>query len=201
MASSSPNAGKWTCESRSSHKGKIGPPCISVTDTGIGIPREKQQRIFGAFMQADSSTTHKYGGTGLGLAISSRLVKLMEGRIWLESESNKGSRFHFTAKFAVVKGPQPQPAPLVEVSLQGTPVLVIDDNATNRRILEAMLESWSMQPALVASGQEGLVAMRRAKDMGKTFPLILLDAQMPDMDGFMVVEKLKEDPTPPEARS
>jgi len=166
-----------------------------VTDTGIGIPRVKQQRIFGAFMQADSSTTRKYGGTGLGLAISSRLVKLMEGRIWLESESNKGSRFHFTAKFAVVKGPQPQPAPLVEVSLQGTPVLVIDDNATNRRILEAMLESWSMQPALVASGQEGLVAMRRAKDMGKTFPLILLDAQMPDMDGFMVVEELKEDPT------
>jgi len=166
-----------------------------VTDTGIGIPWEKQQRIFGAFMQADSSTTRKYGGTGLGLAISSRLIKLMEGRIWLESESNKGSRFHFTAKFGLVKGPQPQPAPLVEVSLQGTPVLVIDDNATNRRILEAMLESWFMQPALVASGQEGLVEMRRAKDMGKTFPLILLDAQMPDMDGFMVVEKLKEDPT------
>jgi CheY-like chemotaxis protein len=168
---------------------------FSVNDTGIGIPREKQQRIFGAFMQADSSTTRKYGGTGLGLAISSRLVKLMEGRIWLESESNKGSRFHFTAKFGLVKGPQPQPAPLAEVNLQGTPVLVIDDNATNRRILEAMLKSWSMQPTLVERGQEGLAAMRRAKDMGKAFPLILLDAQMPDMDGFMVVEKLKEDPT------
>ncbi len=166
-----------------------------VTDTGIGIPREKQQRIFGAFMQADSSTTRKYGGTGLGLAISSRLVRLMEGRIWLESEANKGSRFHFTAKFGLVKGTQPQPAPLAEVSLQGTPVLVIDDNATNRRILEAMLESWLMQPALAASGQEGLVAMQRAKDMGKAFPLILLDAQMPDMDGFMVVERLKEDST------
>ncbi len=166
-----------------------------VADTGIGIPREKQQRIFGAFMQADSSTTRKYGGTGLGLAISSRLIKLMEGRIWLESEANKGSRFHFTAKFGLVKGAQPQPAPLAEVSLQGTPVLVIDDNATNRRILEAMLESWLMQPALATSGQEGLVAMRHAKDMGKAFPLILLDAQMPDMDGFMVVERLKEDPT------
>jgi CheY-like chemotaxis protein/nitrogen-specific signal transduction histidine kinase len=166
-----------------------------VTDTGIGIPREKQQRIFEAFMQADSSTTRKYGGTGLGLAISSRLVNLMEGRIWLESESNKGSRFHFTAKFGLVKGPQPQPAPMAEVNLQGTPVLVIDDNATNRRILEAMLKCWSMQPTLVERGHEGLVAMRRAKDMGRTFPLILLDAQMPDMDGFMVVEKLKEDPT------
>jgi two-component system, sensor histidine kinase and response regulator len=166
-----------------------------VTDTGIGIPREKQQRIFEAFMQADSSTTRKYGGTGLGLAISSRLAKLMEGQIWLESEPNKGSKFHFTARFGRLKGPQPQPAAKAKVDLQGTPVLVIDDNATNRRILEAMLKCWSMQPTLVERGQEGLVAMRRAKDMGKTFPLILLDAQMPGMDGFMVVEKLKEDPT------
>ena len=98
-------------------------------------------------------------------------------------------------KFGLAKGPQPQPAPLAEVNLQGTPVLVIDDNATNRRILEAMLKGWSMQPTLVERGHEGLVAMRRAKDMGKTFPLILLDAQMPGMDGFTVVEKLKEDPT------
>jgi PAS domain S-box-containing protein len=166
-----------------------------VSDTGIGIPREKQQRIFEAFTQADSSITRKYGGTGLGLAISTRLVKLMAGRIWLESESNKGSRFHFTAKFGLAKGPQPEAAPLAEVNLQGTPVLVIDDNATNRRILEAMLKSWSMQPTLVERGHEGLVAMRRAKDMGKTFPLILLDAQMPGMDGFTVAERLKEDPS------
>jgi PAS domain S-box-containing protein len=166
-----------------------------VTDTGVGIPREKQQRVFEAFMQADSSTTRKYGGTGLGLAISTRLVNLMEGRIWLESESNKGSRFHFTAKFGLVKGPQPPLGPPAEVSLQGTPVLVIDDNATNRRILDAMLKCWSMLPTLVEGGQEGLVEMRRAKDMGRTFPLIILDAQMPRMDGFMVVEKLKGDPT------
>jgi PAS domain S-box-containing protein len=166
-----------------------------VSDTGIGIPREKQQRIFEAFMQADSSTTRKYGGTGLGLAISSRLVNLMQGRIWLESESNKGSRFHFTAKLGFVKGLPPQPAPLAKVNLQGTPVLVIDDNATNRRILEAMLKSWSMQPTLVERGHEGLGAMRRARDMGKTFPLILLDAHMPGLDGFMVVEKLNQDPT------
>jgi CheY-like chemotaxis protein/HPt (histidine-containing phosphotransfer) domain-containing protein/anti-sigma regulatory factor (Ser/Thr protein kinase) len=166
-----------------------------VTDTGIGIPREKQERVFEAFMQADSSTTRKYGGTGLGLAIASRLVNLMEGRIWLESEANRGSKFHFTAKFGLVKGPPPQPAPLAKVNLQGAPVLVIDDNATNRRILEAMLKGWSMLPTLVETGHEGLVAMRRARDMGKTFPLILLDAHMPGMDGFMVVEKLKEDPT------
>ena len=119
----------------------------------------------------------------------------MEGRIWLESESNQGSKFHFTAKFGLVKGPQPQPAPLAKIDIQGAPVLVIDDNASNRRILEAMLKSWLMQPTLVESGHQGLVAMRRAKDMGKTFPLILLDAQMPSMDGFMVVEKLKEDPS------
>jgi PAS domain S-box-containing protein len=166
-----------------------------VSDTGIGIPREKQQRVFEAFMQADSSTTRKYGGTGLGLAISSRLVKLMEGQIWLESEANKGSKFHFTAKLGLVKGPQLQPVPLSEVSLQGTQVLVIDDNATNRRILDAMLKCWSMQPTLAEGGREGLVVMHQAKDVGRTFPLIILDAQMPGMDGFMVVEKLKKDPT------
>ncbi len=165
-----------------------------VRDTGIGVAREKQDRIFEAFIQADSSTTRKYGGTGLGLAISSRLVKLMGGRIWVESEVGKGSRFHFTAKFGRVKDLQPQPALAAKVSLQGVPVLVIDDNATNRRILEAMLAGWSMQATMAERGQEGLLAMRRARDMGKPFPLIVLDAHMPDMDGFMVVEKLRQDP-------
>jgi len=164
-----------------------------VTDTGIGIPREKQKRVFEAFMQADSSTTRKYGGTGLGLSISTRLVELMEGRIWLESELNKGSKFHFTAKFGLTKGAQPQPTPPVKVDLQGTPVLVIDDNATNRRILGAMLKCWSMQPTLAEGGQEGLVALRRARDIGRPFRLVLLDAQMPGMDGFSVVERIKED--------
>jgi PAS domain S-box-containing protein len=166
-----------------------------VTDTGIGIPQEKHRQIFDPFVQADSSTTRKYGGTGLGLAIATRLVKLMEGQIWLESEQNKGSRFHFTAKFGLLKGPQLQPAPPAKVNLQGTPVLVIDDNATNRRILDAMLKCWSMEPTLVERGPEGLVTMRRARDAGKTFPLILLDAQMPGMDGFSVAERIKQDPT------
>ena len=166
-----------------------------VSDTGIGISRDKHRQIFEAFVQADSSTTRKYGGTGLGLAISTRLVKLMEGRIWLESELDKGSRFHFTAKFGLVKEPQLQLAPAEKVKLRGTPLLIIDDNATNRRILEAMLKRWAMQPTSVGSGEEGLVAMRRARDLGKPFPLILLDAQMPEMDGFTVVERIKQDPT------
>jgi PAS domain S-box-containing protein len=165
-----------------------------VTDTGIGIPPEKQQRIFEIFMQADSSTTRKYGGTGLGLAISSRLAALMQGRIWLESEPRKGSRFHFTARFGLVKEPPPEPTTRAKVHLQGTRALVIDDNATNRRILEATLKRWSMQPTLAGNGPEGLAAMRRARGMGEPFPLVLLDAQMPGMDGFSVVERIKQDP-------
>ena len=167
--------------------------CIS--DTGIGIPHEKQSRIFEAFMQADSSTTRKYGGTGLGLAITSRLVELMEGRIWLESKPDQGSTFHFTAKFGLAKGPLPEPTPFAKVNLQGMPVLVVDDNGTNRRILAAMLRRWSMQPSLAERGHEAVVTMRRAKEMGKPFPLVLLDAQMPGMDGFSVVEQLRQDPT------
>jgi PAS domain S-box-containing protein len=166
-----------------------------VADTGIGIPPEKQQQIFEPFVQADSSTTRKYGGTGLGLAIATRLVKLMGGRIWLESEPGKGSRFHFTAKFGLAREPLPQPVAPAKVNLQDTPVLVIDDNATNRRILEAMLKGWSMQPTLMEKGQDALLMMRRARDMGKPFPLVLLDAQMPGMDGFSVAERINLDPT------
>jgi PAS domain S-box-containing protein len=166
-----------------------------VSDTGIGIPQEKQQRIFEAFMQADSSTTRKYGGTGLGLAITSQLVELMEGRVWLESKPDQGSTFHFTAKFGLAKGPPPEPTSFAKVNLQGMPVLVVDDNATNRRILAAMLRRWSMQPTLAERGHEALVAMRRAKEIGNGFPLVLLDAHMPGMDGFSVVEELKRDPT------
>jgi len=166
-----------------------------VSDTGIGIPQEKHQRVFEAFMQADSSTTRKYGGTGLGLAITSRLVELMEGRVWLESKPDRGSTFHFTAKFGLAKGPPPEPASFSKVNLQGMPVLVVDDNATNRRILAAMLKRWSMQPTLAERGHEALIAMRRAKGIGKPFPLLLLDAQMPGMDGFSVVEQLRQDPT------
>jgi len=166
-----------------------------VTDTGIGIPREKHEQIFEPFVQIDSSTTRKHGGAGLGLAISSQLVKLMGGRIWLDSEPNKGSRFHFTVKFGLATKPREQTVSLEKVSLRGMPVLVIDDKVTNRRILENMLKSWSMLPALAGSGQDGLAAMRRARDVGCPFPLILLDAHMPGMDGFSVVESIKQDST------
>jgi len=165
-----------------------------VRDTGAGIPAEKQQQIIDAFVQADRSTTRKYGGTGLGLAISARLVELMGGRIWVESEPDQGSRFHFTVRFGVVKGLQPQPLPLPKVELAGRRVLVIDDNATNRRILESRLKGWSMQTTLSESGHEGLAAMRLASDSGHPFSLVLLDAHMPDLDGFGVAQQLRQDP-------
>src|SRR5207302_11176250 len=115
---------------------------FSVRDTGIGIPPDKQQAIFAPFVQADGSTTRKYGGTGLGLTISCRLVELMGGRMEIESEVGKGSSFHFTARFGVSAHPRLPPLPFKPVDLQDLPVLVVDDNATNRRILEEMVTNW-----------------------------------------------------------
>src|SRR5439155_479873 len=120
----------------------------TVIDTGIGIPREKQSLIFEAFTQADNSTTRQYGGTGLGLAISAELVELMGGVIWVESELGQGSRFHFTARFGLQKESAVRP-PAKEVSLTGLSVLVVDDNATNRKILQEILSKWDMKSTLV----------------------------------------------------
>jgi PAS domain S-box-containing protein len=167
---------------------------FSVSDTGIGVPPEKQQAIFEPFIQADGSMTRKYGGTGLGLAISSSLVALLGGRIWLESEAGKGSTFHFTARFGLQKVATARTTPRETINLQAMPVLVVDDNAVNRRILDAMLKHWLMKPTLTEGGQAGLAAMRENKKAGKAFPLVLLDAQMPDMDGFAVAEEIKKDP-------
>ena len=167
---------------------------FSVSDTGIGVSPEKQEAIFKPFIQADGSITRTYGGTGLGLAISTGLVALLGGRIWLESESDKGSTFHFTARFGLQKAPAPEMDPRETISLQGMPVLVVDDNAVNRRILDAMLKHWLMTPTLTEGGQAGLAAMREHKKAGKAFPLVLLDAQMPDMDGFALAEEIKKDP-------
>jgi two-component system sensor histidine kinase/response regulator len=166
---------------------------FAVRDTGIGIPLEKQQLIFEAFTQTDSSTTRKYGGTGLGLAISSRLVNMMGGKIWVESESGRGSTFHFTTRFQLQKISSTKDAPLGAEALRGLPVLLVDDNATNRRILQEMLLGWKMNPTLAESGLEALSILERASIKGTPFPLILLDAQMPGMDGFTVVEKIKQD--------
>lgn len=170
--------------------------CIhfSVKDTGIGIPSEKLGALFQAFSQVDSSTTRKYGGTGLGLAISSQLVRKMGGRIWVESEEDQGSTFHFTARFGLSKSPPPRQVPLELSKIQGLRILVVDDNATNRRILEEILSNWGLEPTVVARGGEALDTMETAHNSGEPFGIVLLDNMMPEMDGFMLAEEILKRP-------
>jgi signal transduction histidine kinase/CheY-like chemotaxis protein len=165
---------------------------FSVADTGIGIPAEKQALIFQAFTQADGTTTRTHGGTGLGLAIASQLVHQMGGRIWVESRVGEGTTFHFTAQFTVLLTPPPEVRHADSSELKGMRVLVVDDNAVNRRILREMLFHWQMQPSVVASGETAIVEMLRAAHGGVPFPLVILDGMMPQMDGFMVAEKIRE---------
>ncbi len=165
-----------------------------VTDTGIGIPLEQHGKVFEVFAQADSSTTRRFGGTGLGLAISARLVESMGGCIWVESTVGKGSTFHFTARFGLPKTPVEKPALDARPELKNLPVLIVDDNATNRLILETTLKRWQMKPTLAEGGLEGLAALAKAADAGKPFPLVLLDAQMPEMDGFTLAEQIQQKP-------
>jgi PAS domain S-box-containing protein len=160
-----------------------------VSDTGIGIPEEKQQTIFEAFEQADSSTTRKYGGTGLGLSISAALVKLMGGTMWVESKVRQGSKFHFTVVLEMKKS-ESEPLTKEVYKLVDLPVLVVDDNASNRRILKEILTNWHMRPTLASSGAEALSALRKA-DSKNSFALVLLDVHMPDMDGFAVTEQIR----------
>ena len=164
---------------------------FSVTDTGIGIPAAKQAIIFDAFAQADGTTTRNYGGSGLGLAIASRLVRQMGGCIEVDSTEGAGTTFHFTARFDVRQSPAPEVPQTDPGSLEDLPVLVVDDNAINRRILRDMLASWRMKPAVVASGAAAIVEMLRAAHAGTPFPLVILDGMMPDMDGFAVAEKIR----------
>ena len=166
---------------------------FSVSDTGIGIPEDKQRTIFEAFSQADNSTTRKYGGTGLGLAISLQLVSLMGGRIWIDSRPGQGSTFHFTARLRV-QTVVAAPLPRTEVNIQGLPVLVVDDNATHRRILEEVLTNWRMKPTLADSGEAALREMKRAADAGVPFSLVLLDAKMPGMTGFELASEIQQHP-------
>ncbi len=173
---------------------------FAVKDTGVGIPLEKQQIIFEAFAQADNSTTRHYGGTGLGLSISSRLVNLMGGTIWVESEIGRGSTFHFTAQFGMPRSSSRKYQPVGVESLRGLEVLIVDDNATNRRILQEMTLSWHMKPTIAGREAEALAQIELANTRGTPFSLILLDAQMPGMDGFSVAETVKlyaQPDTPP----
>lgn len=167
---------------------------FAVTDTGVGILLEKQASIFEAFTQADNSTTRKYGGTGLGLSISSRLVEMMAGRMWLESELGRGSTFHFSARFELQKANTSTYAPLDLEKLRDVSVLIVDDNATNRRILKEMLLAWQMRAVETNSGPAALSLLKRAATDGKPFSLVLLDAQMPEVDGFQVAERMMQDP-------
>jgi PAS domain S-box-containing protein len=165
---------------------------IRVSDTGIGIPLEKQQLIFESFSQADGSMTRRFGGTGLGLTISRSFVELMGGRMWVESEVGRGSTFHFTAKFKRAMAPASELDQENLQALQGLSVLVVDDNATNREILAEMLANWRMNPSVAENGATAINSMETAMKTGHPFPVVLLDAQMAGMDGFDVARIIQK---------
>lgn len=166
---------------------------FAVSDTGIGIPLKKQREVFQAFTQADSSTTRRYGGTGLGLAISLRLVELMGGRLWLESSESRGSTFFFTATFDQPRTVAKRTPVAKARALEALRVLVVDDNATNRRILEEMLASWRMKPTVVSNADSALSALRKAASTNARFDVLISDGQMPDVDGLMLARRVKRD--------
>jgi PAS domain S-box-containing protein len=167
---------------------------FAVSDTGIGIAPDKQRLVFEAFTQADSSAARRFEGTGLGLAISSQLVALMGGRIWVESEVGKGSIFHFTTRFGLRLDEVTSVPAEDHMNVHGLPVLVVDDNATNRRILEEMLTNWGMKPTVVESGRAALAEMERRAGAGEPFALVLLDAMMPEMDGYALAGRIQGHP-------
>ena len=167
---------------------------FSVSDTGIGISTEKQSVIFDAFAQADGSHTRKYGGTGLGLTISQRIVEMLGGRIWVESETGKGSTFHFAMQLEI--GPQAARAESDDAlrSLRDVQALVVDDNASSCRILDGLVRSWKMTPTVAMGGRSALSLLKAAGNSPITFQLLVVDADMPGIDGFSLVKQLQEKP-------
>jgi signal transduction histidine kinase/CheY-like chemotaxis protein len=167
---------------------------ISVSDTGIGIPEDKHQSIFDAFVQADGSTSRQYGGTGLGLTISARLVELMGGKMRVESTPGKGSIFHFTVRLGLPRTTVPEAFPAPLSSIQDLRVLVVDDNRTNQRILAELLKVWHMKPTTVDGAKQALVSLEEAGTNGAPYSLVLLDSQMPETDGFTLARSIKDNP-------
>ena len=172
---------------------------FTVSDTGVGIAADVRKLIFDPFTQADSSTTRTYGGTGLGLAISARLVKMMDGEIWVESEPGCGSQFHFTARLGAVDGSAAVKHPVTPPDTSDAArVLIVDDNRTNRVILEGLLKNWGMRPASAQGGEEALSQLWLALDSGDPYKLVLIDMLMPGMDSFALIECIRQlsDPAP-----
>ncbi len=167
---------------------------FTVRDTGIGIAHDKQWEIFGAFVQADASTTRRSGGTGLGLTISAQLVEMMEGRVWLESEPGRGSRFHFAVPFALYRDESP-PIASPAASLSELRTLIVDDNATNRLILSEILAGWQIPSVVVDGAEAALQALRAAAARGVPFQLVITDALMPSVDGFQLARQIARDRT------
>jgi signal transduction histidine kinase/CheY-like chemotaxis protein/HPt (histidine-containing phosphotransfer) domain-containing protein len=165
---------------------------LVVRDTGIGITPEQQTRIFEPFTQADTSTSRRFGGSGLGLAISHRLVALMGGRLWVESEAGRGSAFHFTVPGRRPSEPGPPPRRLPTDGLHGLPVLLADDRAVNRQFLGGLLRAWGMAVTVVEDGAAAIAAFTRARAAGAPFRIALLDGQMPGRDGLAVAARMRE---------
>ena len=195
------NAIKFTKEGEVSLKVQLemeeDQDCIlhfTVADTGIGVPLEKQKIIFDPFTQADSSTTRKYGGTGLGLTISARLAAMMGGTIWMENAIGNGAQFHFTARLknrgaaiAIAGVASPE-------ILRSVKVLIVDDNRTNRRMLEEMVKRWEMKAGSAEGGELALAELSEAERIGAPYSLILMDMHMPQMDGFALIERIGQRP-------
>jgi len=168
---------------------------FTVTDTGIGVAEEKRDSIFEPFTQADTSTTRKYGGTGLGLTICTRLVKMMGGEIWVRSQVGRGSEFHFTVHLRVADSKAIEIGTIAPPEvLRGVRALVVDNNRTNRRILEGMLKRWEMNVTCVEGGEEALAQLGAARGAGGPYGLVLMDMHMPGMDGFTLAERIREKP-------